>query len=53
MDIWVQLYRLKTYAAMAIIDAGRPAMLRKQKKNPVTQVWKDGDLKPPTIDAIE
>ena len=25
-------------------DAGRPAMLHKQKKNPVTQVSKDGDL---------
>ena len=38
---------------MAVIDAERPAMLRIPKKNPVTQVWKDGDLRPPTIDAME
>ena len=38
---------------MEDIDAERPAMLRIPKKNPVTQVWKDGDLKPPTIDAME
>ena len=43
-SLWVQLYRLQTYAAITIIDAERPAMLRKQKKNPVTQVSKDGDL---------
>ena len=38
---------------MEDIDAERPAMLRIPKKNPVTQVWKDGDLRPPTIDAME
>ena len=38
---------------MEDIDAERPAMLRIPKNNPVTQVWKDGDLRPITIDAME
>ena len=37
---------------MEDIDTGRPAMLDLPKENPVTQVWKDGDLRTPTIDAI-
>jgi len=38
---------------MAIIDAERPAMLRIPKENPGVQGLQLGDLRLPTIDAME
>ena len=38
---------------MEDIDAERPAMLDKPKENPDVQGLQLGDLRPPTIDAME
>jgi len=38
---------------MEDIDAERPAMLRIPKENPDVQGLQLGDLRPPTIDAME
>ena len=38
---------------MEDIDTGRPAMLDKQKENPDVQGLQLGDLRLPTIDAME
>ena len=38
---------------MEDIDTGRPAMLDKPKENPDVQGLQLGDLRPPTIDAME
>ena len=38
---------------MEDIDAERPAMLDKPKDNPDVQGLQLGDLRPPTIDAME